>query len=354
MNEYTTEQLRDLLASTGKVLTDKQRSDLADAQQNAADLAAMAMEHDKPQDAELTGLDALLVKIPAFVKVVQDMSDAIIVMVRMLIIFGIPVVLALALYVEAQRVFYGMKLFEVHDDLARIGAWFLVISNVLIELVIQYIYQREGYKPERRKKASLRLFFRRVGYWLGVGEWKPKEHSPARTFEEVLWLVTVGILLLAIGGSMTDALQQLQGNWVQGFRSIATESTALEMVTWSSGFVFAVVVVKVSQALTSYVSVRAVEFGAELIQRADQAANGALDEWLHHRERAIDQARERVEREYLLKYLASKNVSLFQIEDEDNPFGNIHHEPAGSESIRMTQHVNGRGGENIAPSKHNN
>jgi hypothetical protein len=334
------EKLKAELAARGKVLTDSQRAKIAEQQRLESARIRAEFEASAPTiDTTKTALDRALERVPALVAVIQDIGDTVLTVSRSIIVSLLPVVLALALYVEAQRVQHGLMLFETSYDLAVLGAWFLVFANLLLELVIHWKNITAGYSPERKTKRSLRIFWRNARYFIGLDEqWTEKHHGPAHRYEIVLSVVTMAILALAIAGSMTDALRAQSGNWLEGFIAIFTVSTLLEMVTWGSGLLFALTVVKVSQALTSYVAGRSMEFAYELVKRATPELHPALQAHQAALEAAIEDSRAAIEREHLLAALAKAEGN------NNRPFGHTATTPDGPEFGLMTESASGHGG----------
>lgn len=335
----TNEQLRNRLAQSGKTLTDSQREKIAEQQQTEAQRIRTEFDTNAPLiDDKQTALDRILARVPALIAVIQDTGDTVITVSRSVIISLLPVVLALALYVEAQRVTHGLQLFEASHELAVLGAWLLVIANLLLELIIHWKNQQAAYVPDRKAKRSLRIMWRDVRYFLGLdsqsNDWTEQHHGPAHRYETVLSVVTWTILLLAVAGSMTAVLDGQAGNWLAGFLSIFTESTLLEMVTWGAGLLFALTVVKVSQSLTSYVAARSVEFASELISRADTSQHPDMKAHHEAREQAIQERKEAIEREHLLAMLS-------KVKTDNVPFGSYRQDTDAHDDTEQTPSVNG-------------
>jgi hypothetical protein len=311
LNELTNEQLRDLAAAHGKPLTAVQAKNLHAQQVEVEHRVRAEWKARKPEPEQITGIEKSLAQVPALVGLIADISDTVLAIARMLLIFSLPVVLALALYVESQRVFYGIRLFETHDSLALLGAWFLVIVNLLLELVGHYIEARENYRAERRVKGSLRIAWSRVGYWLGLGKnWKPQQLSPAQPIWNALRIVTLAILFLAVAGSMEAAIAGVDGNWREGMVTIGRDSSLQEMTTWFGGLLFAVAIVIVSQRLTGYVSERSVEFLSELERRHERASSESPALLQHDQDMkaAVAAERERLERDALMKRIGDAGL----------------------------------------------
>lgn len=201
-----------------------------------------------------------------FTETMHNISGAIMLIGQTLIAaFFVIIALILILIVEIQRVAHGIQLFEQGDWLAYSGAFVIVMTLLTVEFVIHYVETKEGYIHQRRSDWSFRLFFNDLKYWLGYENkeegvvWQPRLKSPAHEIKKYSRLLTGTILALAVGGSMTDAIAGVQGNWYTGLVAIATESTLLEMVSWLGGGFYALALVLGAQRLTSYVAQRAAE-----------------------------------------------------------------------------------------------
>lgn len=174
--------------------------------------------------------------------------------------FFVIVILSLVLVVEIQRVAHGIALFEVSEQSAYLGAFVLVMMLLTLEFVIHYVETKQGYHQEQKKQFSLRLFARWMKYFIGASDdWSERLKSPAQAIKSYSRLLTITILALALGGSMADTISAVDGNWMQGMRAIALDSSLLEIVRWSGGLLFALALVIGAQRLTAYVAQRASE-----------------------------------------------------------------------------------------------
>ncbi|MCA9914730.1 MAG: hypothetical protein KC496_15360, partial [Anaerolineae bacterium] len=184
---------------------------------------------------------------------------------------GVPIVLVALLIVEQQRVLHGMQLFETEESLAHFGAWALVISNLLLEIVAHHVEYTHMYEPERRRRWSLRIWANNMRYRLGWGEaWAEQELSPAQWAHTLLGLVTFTILALALAGSMKTVIQGINGAWYTALTTIIVSSSLLEMMTWLGGLLFAAAAVLIAQGLSRYVAHRTVEIRAAMNQQSDE------------------------------------------------------------------------------------
>lgn len=211
-----------------------------------------------------------IVAIPKIVKVINIVTDTLITILRAVIIsFAIPI-LCLALFVEQQRISHGISLFEENSMIASLGAWLLVLANLIFEIAINYIEQRAGWKLTPPAIFSIRSFMNKIAYWIGFSptrgeQWKEKLQSPAHQWKSVLSLITKTILFLAIIGSLKDEFMNYKDvPWFEGLAKILFESDIETLGVILSGFLFAMAIVKISQELTHYITIRAVEFSYEL------------------------------------------------------------------------------------------
>lgn len=306
-HELNNDDLKNELARLGKVLTASERDRIASAQHQAAAHINSEYDGSLPESDDLSAVDRQLVRVPGVVKLINDIGDTVLTVARALIVFGVPVILAFVLVVEVQRVMHGVEMFEVDAGLAALGAWVLVLSNLALELIVYYVNERAGYRPERRRRRSLVLMWRRFKYFAGLqSDWQPVEHSPAHRWESLTGLLTWAILALALLGSMKGVMAQLDGmTWYEGLLSIVRDSNLVLMTTWAGGLLFALVVVKVAQALTAYVAQRAAEFAVELETRAALATadNPAVQEHEQRRAAELAEAAVDIERQFLLAKL---------------------------------------------------
>lgn len=174
--------------------------------------------------------------------------------------FFVIVILILVLFVEIQRVAHGIELFEKSTKLAYLGAFVLVMMLLTLEFVIHYIESKTGYHQQRKRDFSFRLMWQWLVYVSGFGDtWQERLKSPAQSIKTYSRLLTMTILALALGGSMSEALASVSGNWIQGLQTIALESSLLEIVEWTGGLLFALALVIGAQRLTAYVAQRAAE-----------------------------------------------------------------------------------------------
>src|SRR5437870_5314709 len=159
----------------------------------------------------------------------------------------VPVILAVILFVEQQRITHGILLFEVNSGLAYLGAWAMVILNLSLEFAAEFTEQGSGYRQPIQYKASLRSWLSNLAYFVGIAGWRKtwsrQEVSPAKRIRDTQMLVTVATMVLAIGGSMEKAISTTPGNWVTGIETIIQSSTLAQMFSWNGGFLFAIVLV---------------------------------------------------------------------------------------------------------------
>jgi hypothetical protein len=309
------QELRDRLSRNGKVLTPHQRQQIADSQQAAVTAVVQQYQASKPQPKtiELNRIDRILVNVPGFVRIISDIGNTLTTVTQSMIPASLPLLLVGLIFAEAERVRYGVALFETHSYLTYLVAYILVIGNAFVELAIQHRHNQAGYIRGTGQQFSLRILLSRIGYLVGFGEqWQPLPKSPAVRLERLQWTLTAAILFLAISGSMTDTIRQADGNWREGIRSIAVDSTLLELMTWTSGLVSAVVIVLLTQIIVAYAYGRASEYFGELVARKDNASgqlDPAIDGWQHELDQAIQATRDQVEREYLLRAISKTEGS---------------------------------------------
>ena len=196
-----------------------------------------------------------------FTEFTHNLSGAMMLIGQTLIsAFFVIIILCLVLFVEIQRVAHGIQLFEQSPQSAYTGAFVLVMMLLTLEFVIHYIETKSGYHQEQKRDFSLRIVCQWLAYFVGYGDsWQARLKSPAQSIKSYSRLLTVTILALALGGSMSDALATVQGNWMQGLQTIILESSLLEIVEWGGGLLFALALVVGAQRLTAYVAQRASE-----------------------------------------------------------------------------------------------
>lgn len=250
----------------------------------AADYAAMAaiqqaeQERARALDAgkrwDIAALvDAFNRYYPAFLRGLVGLSQVLITTSQTVIVsFGVPIVLVLLLIVEHSRVMHGILLFETSAALASFAAWSLVILNTTLEFVIHHIEQQAGYHAALAQRASLRLHWQSLTYWIGIRrDWQPIALSPAHRYKKLLKLVTFSILALALAGSMKGVIAEMSTLetgatvfWYKALWLIATQSTLAQMTTWAGGLLFALAAVAGAQNLTAYLANRVAEIIAQM------------------------------------------------------------------------------------------
>lgn len=219
---------------------------------------------------------------PRILSALHSIGDTALALSRTVIVaFFVPVVLALLLIVEINRVSLGVGLFEPDGAIAAFAATSIVLLNLTIELVIDYTETRAAYAERRARRWSLRLLAIDLAYRLGIGQdWQPLELSPAARYRRLRSIVTCAILALALAGSMRTAIETTPGTWYQALGAILTQSTLSTASVWVSGVIFAFAAVLSAQSLSRYVSVRTVEVLAAMNAQAGNAAHNertALD-----------------------------------------------------------------------------
>lgn len=183
--------------------------------------------------------------------------------------FGVPLVLVLAVVVEQQRVKHGIELFEKDPALAALGSWVLVFINLVFEFQAHHIEHRAGYKTPEASEFSLRLVANRMVYIFGIGKgWQERQQSPAKRYYSVGRIVTIAILTLALAGSMRDQIAMQDGKtWFDGAVSVLTDSSLEEMSIWAGGLLFAFAAVMSAQASSRYIATRVVEIRNSMQRR---------------------------------------------------------------------------------------
>ncbi|MEO1644642.1 MAG: hypothetical protein AAFR67_05610 [Chloroflexota bacterium] len=216
-----------------------------------------------------------------FTEAMHNLSGAIMLIGQTLIsAFFVIIILVLVLIVEIQRVAHGIEIFESSPALAYGGAFVLVLMLLTLEFVTHYMESKYGYESERRTDFSLRIWLRNFKYWLGLGKkWEQRHKSPAHSIKVYSRLLTVTILVLALAGSMRDAISEVEGNWVEGIQSIAVESTLAEIVEWSGGLLFALALVVGAQRLTAYIAQRASETNALAVSLDESSETQLADDY---------------------------------------------------------------------------
>lgn len=311
---YTNEQLKQMLAENGKILTSTQRQQIADAQQQAAEIVYQQYERNRPEPAvkKLNPVERFLMAVPAVVRFISDVGNTLTTITQAMIPATLPFLLVLLVVAEAERVRYGVMLFETHAYLGYIVSYILVIGNAFIELAIQHRHQQAGGNHQREYQWSIRLWASQMIYIFGVGNnWQARHKSPAVRLERLQITLTAAILFLAIGGSMQEPISQAGGNWREGLVSIATQSSLLEMITWLSGLVSAVVIVLLAQIIVAYAYARAIEYQAELSEMKEAATveNVAeIEAWQQQQAAAVADAQQQAEREMLIKLAARMDI----------------------------------------------
>ena len=200
-------------------------------------------------------------KMQRFTETTHNLSGAIMLTGQTLIsAFFVIVILVLVLIVEIQRVAHGILLFEQSENLAYLGAFVLVMMLLTLEFVVHYVEAKNDYHEELQTENSFRVWWESVAYFWGWrDDWTPRHKSPAQSIKSYSRLLTSTILALAVAGSMSGAISQVDGNWINGLQQIALQSTLAEIIQWTGGLLFALALVIGTQRLTAYVAQRASE-----------------------------------------------------------------------------------------------
>lgn len=293
----TLHEVEQLAASRGVRFTKADYENIRKAQAEArkqyrAELAEAA--------STATWADRFMIWYPKLLESIASAGNIIISLSQSIIAnIGAPIVLVALLIVEQQRVLHGMQLFETDDNLASFGAWALVISNLLLEIIAHHVEYTHGYTAERAARWSLRLWAKNAAYRLGLSSnWKEQQLSPAAWAHGLLAMVTFAILALALGGSMRDVISQTSGAWYDAIIAIFTQSSLINMVTWAGGVLFAGAAVLTAQGLSRYLAIRTVEIRAQMTnsddltavadQAAATAAQALLVAKLQNRKQAVE------------------------------------------------------------------
>lgn len=290
--KQTIDNLQHEIDQRGIVLNPRDRERLMSAKQQAISEAKLLHQD---RQVKQSGLDRALAALPTIQAVLHQSNDVLQVLIQSLLTsFGLIVILIGVLIVEGIRVYEGIALFDAH--VATMGAIVLVMLNTVLEFIVHYVEHKHGYATPPRYQFSFALVARRLRYIIGNdATFTPREKSPAHEFKLYMRLLTIGILFIALVGSMKDTIARVQGNWLDGFVSIFTQSTLSEFTVWLSGFMFALVTVIGAQRLTSYVAKRV----TETLAHAETMTS--TDSSLDHE---IEAAIARVEREFYVGKIA--------------------------------------------------
>lgn len=217
---------------------------------------------------------------PKFLEALLGIGDVLITAAHtILIAFGIPILLVALMTVEQQRVYFGAMLIDGREALAIGVSWVLVLANLVAELIIHWEEHRKDWKEPDRYDFSLRLFLQQIGYVLGLNtNWKPRKKSPAFWARVILRFITLTILMLAIAGSMRDAMSTTGGaTWYEAIAYIFTRSSLLQMVTWIGGLALAFTFVTAAQGFSQYVAKKVIEIVAIMSSNAADKPNAILE-----------------------------------------------------------------------------
>lgn len=206
---------------------------------------------------------------PKFLQSLIYVGELLLTLAQTVIIsFGIPLVLVFLLVVEHARIVHGLELFEADTALASFAGWALVLTNLVLEFQVHHLEQKAGYNEASKAQFSLRIWARNLFYIAGfTRNWQERPLSPAHHYRKLLSLVTFTILALALTGSMRTVIEQQQGAWHQAIKTIVTDSSLLEMITWAGGLLFALAAILSAQGLSRYIALRC----SEIIAGKDKA-----------------------------------------------------------------------------------
>jgi len=272
----TFQELEQAAARQGVVLTAKDRKQIGELQNaERARLDGIAKK-------AVSRVDRFNQSYSKFLDVMLHVQDLVQAFARTLIVgFGMTAILIIALIVEQQRLVDGLGMFERREATAHFAAWFLVLLNASLEFVIHFEDTRRGWNEHAGSVWSLRIALNNLRYRLGLGsQWQTRDQPPSFWARQLLGLVTAGVLLLALFGSMKEQMALQAGRaWHEGLRAIVETSDLTLAVTWLSGFVFALVAVKGAQGTARYLARRTSEVITELQheQHAQNDHSAALD-----------------------------------------------------------------------------
>lgn len=217
---------------------------------------------------------------PRFLQALLGIGDVLTTGVHtILIAFGVPILLVALMSVEQQRVFFGAMLIDGRESLATGIAWVLVLANLVAELIIHWEEHRKHWKEPTRYEFSVRIAMQQLGYVFGLNtDWMPREKSPAFWARIILRFITITILMLAIAGSMRDAMTTTGGaTWYEALAFIFTRSTLIQMVTWIGGLALAFTFVIAAQGFSQYVAKKVIEIVAIMSSNAIDKPSAIMD-----------------------------------------------------------------------------
>ena len=244
-------------AERGYILTAEDYADIQQAQQQARERIASA----SVSGGKRTFVQRFNSGYPRLLRALHGLGEVLLTISQtMIVAFGVPLALTLMLFVEQQRVRGGIGLFEASATLTEFASSALVLVNLVIEFIVEYIETSAGYQSVAATRFSFRGMWQNARYTLGLkANWTPETLSPAQRFRTLRRIVTYAILSLALAGSMRDVITQQSGSWFEALTAVVTKSTLLQAATWTGGLMFAVAAVLTAQGLSRYVAVKCAE-----------------------------------------------------------------------------------------------
>lgn len=206
-----------------------------------------------------------------FLSAIANGSDLLLSLVRtVLVTFGVPIALVFIMFVEQDRIYHGILIFEKNNDfLVRLAACVLVILNGVLEFLIVYEYDKKGFSEPPHMRWSGRIMMRSMIYKIGFSE--PKEMPPAHKYRMTLSIVTFTILALALMGSMKGVIGEYDGlAWHQALSKVLLDSSLSNFMTWVGGVLFAYTLVIAAQTLSNYLAVHTTTVINAIKQSADE------------------------------------------------------------------------------------
>lgn len=236
---------------------------------------------------------------------------------------GIFLVLIAVVVVEIGRVKHGVAMFEGSGSAAFQASFVLVMLNLLLEFLIHYVESRVSWQAEKRYMFSLRLLWQRVAYVLGISnDWTSIEKSPASGLRTFQFILSFGILWLALMGSVGDMLNA-DLVWHVALIDVFFYSTADAFQIWANGLVVSVLLVFGSQRLTAYIAHKAGESVSTVTD---------FDPETYHQQAYADELMVRIKAKALAKQTPSPSLNGNGKGHDENPL-----------ALPMAYHKNGNG-----------
>lgn len=159
---------------------------------------------------------------------------------------------------EIFRVYNGIATYETHTSLIWLVSFILVVLVAIMRYQLEtYLFNGMFNVPKNRNKFSIRILWRDVVYFLGLGKkWTaiPKADEEYILMENLIKFIKTVIVLASTFGSVFPQLKDIEGVWYKSFYLVINTFTIADIIPLVISFLVSVALIQASDFLAKYIA----------------------------------------------------------------------------------------------------